>query len=368
MAPSSIPPSRKNVNLVDHRSSQGDGNAFNSRSVETDLNMPVFHRFPGLGRIVAFFVVVVVMAYGLDAIITYGLKQIPTSKFGSFNKVVSGHVNAEIIINGSSRALTHYDPRIIERLTGHSAYNLGMNGTQTDVHAAVLKTYLSRNSKPKIVIQNLESFTFEPTLPGELYDPGTYVPYLNEEPLYRSLLAIDKNVWKWKHIPLYGYAVEDMKFTWAWGILGCLGFYGQENYFQGFTPRHTPWTGEFERFKAGLSAKGVRNRIDPRGMHALREIIQICKEADIHLILVYSPVYSEMQLLEINRPEIFALFRELSLEYQVPFWDYSDHTICREQTNFYNSQHLNANGAALFTADLTRRIVETFGPKKQEVR
>jgi hypothetical protein len=298
----------------------------------------------------------VAVAYMLDAAITHGLRNIRTSKFGSFNRVVSGQVNAEIIINGSSRALTHYDPRIIERITGRSAYNLGMNGTQTDVHAAVLKTYLSRNTKPRIVIQNLESFTFEPTQPGELYDPGTYVPYLAEDPLYKSLLAIDRNVWKWKHIPLYGYAVEDLKFTWAWGVLAWFGIQARENYFQGFTPRHTPWTGEFERFKASVGEDGVRNRIDPRGVQALREIIQICREAGIQLILVYSPVYYEMQLLERNRPEIIAVFERLSGEFKLPFWDYSNHPICLHRENFYNSQHLNAKGAAVFSEHVAQRI------------
>lgn len=360
MVPSSIPPPREDQPRIDHRSSSRSRKGFVPASPDSTVNVPLRHRFPGLIRIVTFFAVVVAVAYMLDAAITHGLRNIRTSKFGSFNRVVSGQVNAEIIINGSSRALTHYDPRIIERITGRSAYNLGMNGTQTDVHAAVLKTYLSRNSKPRIVIQNLESFTFEPTRPGELYDPGTYVPYLAEDPLYKSLLAIDRNVWKWKHIPLYGYAVEDLKFTWAWGVLAWFGIQARENYFQGFTPRHTPWTGEFERFKASVGEDGVRNRIDPRGVQALREIIQLCKDADIQLIMVYSPVYTEMQRLEKDRAKIFATFQSLSAEFDVAFWDYSDHSICRQRENFYNSQHLNATGASLFTTDLSRRLAETL--------
>lgn len=358
MALPSIPPPREDQPSVEHRPLSRTDRGLVPVSSDNTWNVPLRHRFPGLGRIITFFAVVVAVAYALDAAITLGLRKIQTSKFGSFNRVVSGRVNADIIINGSSRALTHYDPRIIQRITGLSAYNLGMNGTQTDVHAAVLKTYLSRNTKPKVVIQNLESFTFEPTQSGELYDPGTYVPYLAEDPLYNSLLAIDRNVWKWKHIPLYGYAVEDLKFTWAWGVLAWFGIQPRENYFQGFTPRHTPWTGEFERFKAHVGEDGVRNRIDPRGVQALREIIQLCKDAGIPLIMVYSPVYSEMQHLERDRPKIFATFKSLSDEFGVPFWDYSDHAICRQRDNFYNSQHLNANGASLFTTELSRRLAE----------
>ena len=163
------------------------------------------------------------LATALHATISFGLKRIRTSKFGALNNVISGRVNAEIVVNGSSRALTHYDPRIIADITGKSAYTLGMNGIQIDVELAMLKTYLKHNSKPRLIIQNLESFSFETTKRGEIYDAATYVPYLGEDELYKPLLAIDPAVWKWKYIPLYGYAVEDMRFTWVWGLLGCLG-------------------------------------------------------------------------------------------------------------------------------------------------
>ena len=37
-------------------------------------------------------------------------------------------------------------------------------------------------------------------------------------------------------MPLYGYTAEDMRFTWVWGLLGCLGFSGPEDYYLGFNP------------------------------------------------------------------------------------------------------------------------------------
>lgn len=314
----------------------------------------------GVVRVIVFFALVIAAAYALDAAITAGLRRIKTSKFGSLNQVFSGRVNADIVINGSSRALVHYDPRIIEKATGLRAYNLGMNAIQIDVQLAVLRSYLAHNTKPKIVIQNLESFSFEPTKAGEIYDPAAYVPYLGTEELYRPLLHIDRNVWKWKHIPLYGYAVEDMAFTWVWGLLGLAGYSGGENYFQGFNPRYLEWTEDFSRFKAGV-ASGVTYRIEPEGVAALREIMKLCRENGITLILVFSPEYYEMQAMERNRAEIFAKFSALSGEFGAPFWDYSDSYLCRDHRNFYNSQHLNASGAEMFSTDVARRLKAVSG-------
>jgi len=305
---------------------------------------------------------VIAAAYALDATISRGLKQIQTSKFGSLNRVMSGAVNAEVVINGSSRALVHYDPRVIQQVTGYSAYNLGMNGVLIDVQLAVLKSYLQRNTKPRIIIQNLESFTFKATKPGEIYDPAAYLPYLKDEALYSALRAIDPTVWKWRHIPLYGYVVEDMTFTWAWGLLGNFGHMGRENYFQGFNPRDLRWTADFEQFRANIGATGVIDPIEPAGVKHVTELIRICRDSGITLILVYSPVYHEMQALEKNRTSIFAEFERLAREAKVEFWDYSDHPLSRQKEYFYNSQHLNANGAHLFSQALAQRLKQAdFG-------
>jgi hypothetical protein len=310
----------------------------------------------GLLRLAGFFALLGVTAYGLDALVASGLRTISTSKFGSMNRVMSGRVNAAIIVNGSSRALTHYDPRVIQEETGRSAYNLGMNGIQIDVQVAILKAYLNHNRAPELVIQNLEAFSFETTRPGEIYDPGIYLPYLADPDLYASLRAIDPAVWKWRHIPLYGYVVEDARFTWIAGLFGRAGISGREDYFQGFNPRFLDWTGEFDQFRATLP-NGIRYAIEPRGLRALTELIQLCRARGIRLILVYSPEYAEMQALERNRAQIFNRFRELSDRFDVPLWDFSDSPLSREKANFYNSEHLNAAGAALFSREVARRLV-----------
>ena len=70
-----------------------------------------------------------------------GLRRIDTAAFGVFNRIVNGEINAEILVTGSSRALTHFDPRVISGSTGLSAFNIGINGSQTDMQVAVFKTY-----------------------------------------------------------------------------------------------------------------------------------------------------------------------------------------------------------------------------------
>ncbi len=91
-------------------------------------------------RIVAFFAVLIAVLFGTDALVNTGLRTIDTSAFGVFNRIARGGIDADIVVSGSSRALNHFDPRIIERRTGRTAMNIGMNGSQTDMQVAVFRT------------------------------------------------------------------------------------------------------------------------------------------------------------------------------------------------------------------------------------
>jgi len=314
-------------------------------------------------RMISFFLVLGMVSVVLHTVINFGLRRISVSKFGALNAIMSGEVNADIIISGSSRALSHYDPRVIQDLTGRSAYNIGMNASQIDFEWVILKTYLNHNAKPQLVIQNLDLFSFETTKPGELYDPGYYVPYLYDRELYGFYREMVPEAWKCKHVPLYGYAVEDMRFTWVWGVLRCFGIQGRQDYYQGFNPRAGTWNQDFDHFK--LDARnGVRYAVDPMGVRSLEGIIELCQRNGIQIILVYSPEYVEMQGLETNRAEIMARFKQISERFKVPFWDYSDSLLSQQRDYFNNSEHLNQNGADLFSKDLARRLAEELPQSK----
>ena len=314
---------------------------------------PLRQRFDGVARIACFFTVIFVGILGLDRTITFGLRHVKTGQYGVSNRIMQGKVNAQLVITGSSRALSHYDPRILETKTGLSGFNLGRNGSQTDMQLALFRTYLEHNKNLRVVLHNLDGFSFEAT--RQVYDPGQYVPYLYDRQLYDPLRRINPAVWKSRYLPLYGYVVEDMSFSWMLGLAALVGWSPREEYFLGFNPRSKAWTDEFQNFKAGNS-NGISWPIDPEGVQGIQEIIHLCRQEGFQLIFVYSPEYSEMQKLTRNRSEVFARLREMADRADIPFWDYSDWRFAGETRYFQNSQHLNADGAELFSADLGDRL------------
>lgn len=292
----------------------------------------------------------------LHVLINFGLRRVETGDFGVSNKMVRGEINADIIISGSSRALVHYDAALIQAATGRTTFNIGVNGSQTDMQFAVLKTYLEHNRKPKLVIHNLDLFAFK-TSRG-ISDPAQYLPYLDQPAIFAGVRRAYPEAWKWRYLPLYGYAVEDMRFQWTLGLGRLLGWQPRETRVQGYEARNWVWRDDFEKFKKA-HPDGFNEVVEPDGIADLEKLMELCRAQEIPLLLVYSPEYYEVHALQLNRADIFALFRKLSATHQAQFWDYGDSALSRSKDNFYNSQHLNARAASSFSKDLAERLAQT---------
>jgi hypothetical protein len=332
-----------------------DGGAMTSgQSTPVRVGERRLEAFPGLGRLTLFFSLLVTLLFVAGFLIDTGLRRIPTGPFGVYNRLMNGDIDAEVLVTGSSRALNGFDPRIIHDVTGARAYNIGINGSQTDMQVAVLKAYLRHNPKPALIVHSLDSFSFVTSRSG-VWFPGQYLPYLKEQGIYDGLRAVDREAWKARYLPLYGYAVEDMNFTWLTGLKALLGRFPAEDRYLGFQPRDAAWSEEFAHFK-DAAASGVRFPIEPQGVRDLEELLATCRAQGIRVLLVYSPVYVEMQRLERNRDEIFGLFGDLAGRYGAPLWDYSGSAVSRDRGNFVNSQHLNASGAAAFSRQFADQL------------
>lgn len=313
------------------------------------------HRlWSGLARVGLFLMLVAVLAKGIELFNSAVLRGISTGEQGVWNAIVQGRINADVLVTGSSRALVHYDARMLEQELGRSTYNIGLNGSQTDMQVARFKTYLRNNRAPKLLIHNLDAFSLQVTH-GEVYDPGQYLPFLDQEDIYGALLKINPETWKWRYLPLYGYATQDMRLSWLYSLLGLAIAERPDTHFLGYRPRYDEWTEDFERFRAS-NPDGIDVIVEERGVQQLEEMLSMCQSRGIRVVLVYSPEFTEMQAMTRNRAEIFSIFRRLSEEYGALFLDFSTSDISFSKSWFYNSQHLNARGAQEFTRELAKRL------------
>jgi len=276
------------------------------------------------------------------------------------NRVMRGEVQADVIISGSSRAMYHYDPRIIEAATHMKVYNIGRNGTKLHEQLDFLRLYLRRNTRPTMLIQNLDLASLQEN--DDVTDPKQYVAWLGDEEVYLPLVRRKRYYFFYRWCPLLALAATGGARQAVEGLLGLDGAAATE--LKGYEPQSLVWTRDFEAFRARYPS-GLDWKIDPAKERSLMELVEFCESNNVRPILVYSPDYRVTQAFFHARERTVRAFAGIARRYGISYWDYSADPICGEKAYFYNSQHLNYKGAAAFSSKLADRLANEVLRVKQ---
>lgn len=291
----------------------------------------------------------------VDYVVTSGLKKSECYLFSEWNDIIRGKVNADWIINGSSRAWVTISPQILEENLNQSFYNLGLDGYPFFMEKARYDLFLKYNEKPKGIIQTLDLFLLAKR--NGLYNEGQFLPYIDEPILKNSVSEYDGLSFIDSKIPAmrYIHRPEIME-------IGFAEFTGMRhvtnNKYKGYEGQEKSWDHAFDSFYEMHKKEGIFQEIDEDILKLFDEYLCKCKEDGIELILVYPPEYIEAQKLYRNREDVMDIYRELSLKYDFKFIDYSDNYLSHDKAYFYNSQHLNKKGSELFTEDLSKKLLK----------
>lgn len=272
-----------------------------------------------------------------------------------WNDLYEGRILSQILVYGSSRAVAHVDPIMIGDSLKTSAYNLGIDGHNFRLQEFRHKILMDEKQKPKLILHSLDMFTLEKK--PDLYNPDQFLPYL----LWNETLwhAIDdyqgyKNV---DHLlPLvryYGKTEAIMK------AVRCLESGPENNVphrIKGFEPEDKAWNDDLAIARKKMN--GYRVKLDTPSIKRFESYLENCAKKNITVVFVYSPEYYEGQNFVSNRDSIMALYRKSAGKYGLRFLDYSNDSMCLNKYWFYNSSHLNKEGAAVFTQKLIRDLKE----------
>ena len=104
---------------------------------------------------------------------------------GRINTVLDLAQDSEVLTFGSSRAVYHVDPRVIEASLGVSSLNLGSKGRGI-LYARMLQALLfQRGTRPEVVLLQVEPNDLYTLKPGRA---GLFGPYYDESPVIRAVL------------------------------------------------------------------------------------------------------------------------------------------------------------------------------------
>lgn len=266
-----------------------------------------------------------------------------------WNRVNQGDIDVDLAVFGSSRAMIHINPTILEKELKLNTHNFGLNGSKFKMQLYRFNLYLKHNPKPKMVVWNLDTFSFSHI--DEVFQPNQYVPFmLWNYKLYAYLKEYENADWKDYVIPFYRY--EDQKY-WKDEIQKAAKEKVDKNgdfRLKGFKSYNRKWNVNW----ANLKAKDAE--FDAEVYPLLEELIQRCQQENIQLIFTIAPEFYKGQGYMLNRDEIVGRYQKTLQKYDLPLLDYSDDSISYQQKWFYNTTHLNDKGADEFTRILATAL------------
>jgi hypothetical protein len=184
----------------------------------------------------------------------------------------------------------------------------------------------------------------------DLYNPDQFLPYMlwnsNIEKFTYSYIGYNKTDY---YIPLIRYAGKTQALRTSIKIF-ITGIPKNKYRKNGYLGMDRKWNTDFETTKA--KQKSYKIKLDQKSVALFEVFIQECKKMNINLFLVYTPEYIEGQSFVSNRTEVVDIFKNLSKQYNLTFFDYSNDEICLDKNLFYNAIHLNKYGAEMFTKKL----------------
>ena len=292
-----------------------------------------------------------VLSYFLDVFISMNLKKsnsFAQKEFSTWNAIIDGKVNSDILIYGSSRAWVHFNSTMMSDSLQIPTYNLGIDGHNFWLQYLRHKMVLERNTKPKVIIISIDMFSLQKR--KDLYNSEQFLPYMlwnrnikNATSSYEGFVSTDYL------IPLIRYYGKKKEIETA------IRFYSGHLSnpicrVRGYQARNESWNTDFD--KAKLTMKKYEAKLDPETLFLFEKFIAECKKQNIKLIFVNAPEHIKGQEFIKNRNEVLAIYTEFSHKYNIPFYDYSKDAISYQKIYFYNTNHLNKTGAELFTVKL----------------
>lgn len=261
------------------------------------------------------------------------------------NNYICDKTTEDILVFGSSRALHHYNPAILEDSLGFSCYNCGQGGNGVILHYGRLHLIKSRY-RPQIIIFDVV-YDFDLAEGDNHKYLGTLKPFYDCDGISEIFEDVDpKEKWKMRS-KMYRYNSFFLSV-----LTDYLHPLHTDN--KGFRPLEGPM--DTMRIKKGYeSLPKKKPQFDSLKIAYLNKFVS---EADgVKLIISVSPSWYGIP------PERLAPVRDICKKHNIPFIDFSNNPkYVHNNAYFKDGSHLNACGADEFTRDLTKEIKQLVKP------
>ena len=306
-----------------------------------------------LVKIAIFAVAAYLIAFGLDAMISHGLANSAGHPHQAWREIRSGNYASDLVIMGTSRALEHYDPQVIDSVTGLSSYNLGMGGYGINVELMKYRYYRHYNPQPRYIIYDVDRLLLKIDQAPHQHQSEQFMPLFYDSAIHNNLMKAGYS-WIDATIPMaryWGYQIVTKR-----GLLECLALKHYCDYpcYKGHMPDPDPW--EASRL---LFTDSIPSNVDEEAKELFLDFVQECQERGVQLFFVTSPVYYRYVEMSIEWKRYSAWFDSIATSNSIPYMNYMDYTICQDSAMFNAGVHLTPNGTKRWSEMLSKDLMNT---------
>jgi len=306
-------------------------------------------------KIFFFLALMIVLSFLVNRLLLFGLHKSDNYEFKKFYDIKENKTYYSLLVLGSSKARNHYNNTILDSSLNVKSFCIGSIASFLDVNKMMLEYYLKYNKPPKYLLLDLSIYSIQAL--DKLPFIAQYMGALDEDIIYDFLLKKDKSFWLYKNIPLSGllinrYALRESLYSFRFFASA-----SKSNETTGYIPLDGDFYGKrYTKYQEYIS-KGPENiSIDNEKIKNLYDIINICRDKNIKIVLVFSPIYNGFLNNIENRDFIINTFKKAGIENNILFMDYSQNSIGSQQKYFFDLDHLNREGADEFSKLLAKDL------------
>ena len=302
-------------------------------------------------KIVIFVVVAYLLALGFDYVISSGLANSLGHPHQAWREIRSGKYASDIVIMGTSRALEHYDPYIIDSITGLKSYNLGMGGYGINVELMKYRYYCHYNTQPTYLIYDVDQLLLSIIKVPHQHQSEQFLPMFYDGAIRHDLMQCGYT-WIDAYIPMaryWGYQIHSKR--------GIFEYFGLKHYcdypsYRGHMPDPDPWDASRLQF-----LDSIPSHVDDEAKTTFMNFVQECKENDVQLIFVTSPVYYTYVEMSPEWNQYIVWYDSIAQANDIPYLNYMDHPICKDSLSFNAGVHLTPAGTKVWSRILSNDLV-----------
>jgi hypothetical protein len=249
---------------------------------------------------------------------------------------------AEILVLGSSRANHHYVPEVFEDSLDMSFYNTGRDGNFILFNYALLKSILKRYT-PKIIILDINPN--EIFLNQDRYDRlSSLLPYYKDHHEIRDIVQLRSPYEKLKLISAI-YPFNSSLFT-----IG-IGNFEYNKTRKGDRKGYVPLYKKLNDTTL-ITLKQIDLPIDSIKLKVINSIAELCKDKNISLFFINSPVYARSE-----QSRSINIIEQILQKFNAKLVNYTnDSFFLNNPSLFQDISHLNEKGAAIFSGKVVHLI------------